>query len=331
MASYRHILVSDLKTTNEGVQAVNRATMAHPQFGTMDYPIRDGVVVSQNLAVLCDTVTAFNKLARFGVANDCKFILAPDNTGAGNLRVTREVWVYMEGDTYAMARIGYRDYSNNNSGSKYGICARGIKNKKYREWNESHYVLTSEKIEVAKKLVRTHIRPYTMYEVASQSLDAARSNTDRAFDSSDEKLDVAKRNVRVHSDLYAELNALIYSGYKFVSEGLREAVLQMQLATEENNIYKTKAVHMYFVRVGTDRMTGEQTLDIMTVFDIRKVQTVNMDKHQMTSYRASSLPQELADDIVGKVAVLSMLQSNGAHVEDVGTKIADNIYWVVKG
>lgn len=291
--------------------------------------LEGGLVVTPHLADFCKAIQKFNKHVQFGVADNCSSQIAYDPS----MRVASEVWVYVPGDTYAMVRIGHKEYGRGRNGydPKFGVYARHITNNRYKDYRHDHYRVTPEKLDTAVRAVKKYMRPYTFGEIAGMSLPMAQSCIQRVFDTTFGGETKARRAVEGHADLMTELMHLVNTGYSFNSASLREKVLDFDAAKREANEYRGKATHAYYVKVYTDDITNQQMCSLLPVFDIHKMSTSSngesLSNIPAETYPMDSLPETIADNVLGKLAVL-MMTEHQQYVQGVGMRVVDDAFWI---
>jgi hypothetical protein len=216
----------------------------------------------------------------------------------------------MEGDTYAMARIGYADYSVGDTALfKFMVESRTIKNEKYKDSRDEYHMVLTDTLDRAVKNASKHMRRYSPLEVATISYDKLRLPKIEAGSN----LYGAKRAVMDHPQLKTELFHLLDLGYSFLSTDLQGMV---------TNWRKTEAMSMakpcYFITVRL------QSDDMMCdVVRLHSYEDIKQGVDPAVVYKMEELPEELA----GRVAVLSMFEDNH-YVRSIGLRVNSSTFWV---
>jgi hypothetical protein len=125
-----------------------------------------------------------------------------------------------------------------------------------------------------------------------------------------------------NSILLGEIRALHSAGVTFTTPEFREVVANMEDAIELANGERSKRVDVlmvYFVK-----RNGVMVAETVHVDNIRGGDSSTHAK-EITTYAIDQVPAFVEE----KVSVLQTLD-NGSHVDGVGMKVNDNLYWVEK-
>jgi hypothetical protein len=278
----------------------------------------DGVMVTTELANLCDRVRAMHRHIKFAMAN------RPATLWVDGFSIPTELWAYFPGDQYCVMRLSYADFAVNGTANKYAVYSRHIHNEKYRSDRDQHHMVMSDTLERAVKNVNKYMRPYSPTDIARMSF----SDFEHSLQTQTWKLssayNEASNAVTNHKSLFSEMRGLINLGYQFNDASFTAAVKTMIATHEENEAKRHMAHHGYYVQVR--ECMGEQVFDVIPVFDIKKTPISNLGTHQ--TYNAEKLAQ-FDEDLPNKLAALSMLD-DGAFVEGLGLKANESRYWVLK-
>ena len=272
----------------------------------------DGLQCTAPLVMLAKAIRKTNRHVKFGVVRDVKYMWSESTY--------MELIVYMEGDTYAMARIGYADYSVGDVAKqrKFMVASRIIGNEKYRDNRKEYHMAMTDTLERAVKNVNKYMRRYPASEVAAISYEQIRHKLRAPASAAVSNMYDAKRVVREHPHLQTELLILLDSGYNFLSYELRDAITQMR---DTQKAY-TGAISMnkvcYFVTV---RLQSEDMM--CDVVRLHSYEDIKDGTDPTVVYKMEELPEELA----GRIAVLSMVEDD-QYVDNVGLRVNSSTFWV---
>ena len=235
-------------------------------------------------------------------------------------------WVYVPTQQYALMKIGYGPFrANKNLSLQYMICARHIKNEKYKEWRDQYLMLHSDSLPAIVAKAKKYLRPYTPQEEAALTYDKFKANTYSEKVASDVSLIRAADNIAItlRHTVISELVAMRQAGHVFAARQLCEAVdayIEQDKATKEE---ASLHAHAWYVRI-VDRF-GQAFAEVLPVFDVQS--KWEGDIAALTTvierYKLDEIPEPLA----GRLTVLGMM-SAGEGVSGVGCKITDAAYWV---
>jgi hypothetical protein len=247
-----------------------------------------------------------------------------------------EIAVYREGDALAMGWIGYGDYTPSERVHKrYTVYSPSITNGKYKTDSDAHHMAMTEDLGKAIKLVKKHLRPIPILEVANYSTFEVNHAFSEAHKSTRQMLDTARRAI-VGS-----------SGDIFINKSLENALAQLRMVGHEigdkdfnqhvDNYFAHKNVYaealnfsgsMYFVH--PQMKFGEPVYNVLPMTWGRSV------SHALPRFRAvdglSAAYLEAMDTdmetIKDRVAALYLMQ-NKDFVVGVGMKVDAARYFVV--
>jgi hypothetical protein len=279
-------------------------------------PTVDGIPVVASLVNFCAEIRKVNRHVKFGVGKKVK-----NSWGHGGPNRVMELYVYMDGHTYAMMKIGYADYSVKNTGDvKYMVYARMIKNEKFSDNKDQYYMATAENIERAVKNVKKYMRPYSPVECASMTFQDVRGKFSSVVSDVGSKLYNAKNDILSSAHLRAELFHMVDVGYEFLSEEFKGMIVNWREAYLEDQVARGRALHAYYVNVRIHR--EEMMCDVIEVLDANK--RSRLDAHMaVTTYKMEELP----DYISGSLAALSMVEDDH-YVDGVGLRVDSSTFWV---
>jgi hypothetical protein len=279
-------------------------------------PTVDGIPVVASLVNFCAEIRKVNRHVKFGVGKKVK-----NSWGHGGPNRVMELYVYMDGHTYAMMKIGYADYSVKNTGDvKYMVYARMIKNEKFSDNKDQYYMATAENIERAVKNVKKYMRPYSPVECASMTFQDVRGKFSSVVSDVGSKLYNAKNDILSSAHLRAELFHMVDVGYEFLSEEFKGMIVNWREAYLEDQVARGRALHAYYVNVRIHR--EEMMCDVIEVLDANK--RSRLDAHMaVATYKMEDLPEHLS----GSLAALSMVEDDH-YVDGVGLRVDSSTFWV---
>jgi hypothetical protein len=307
------------------VDVIERTTKAHMTkyestvvtVDENDPPVHkiDGIPVTPELAQFCTEIRKVNRHVKFGMGKRTTF------DWRGKVNLAQELFVYMDGQTYAMAKIGYGDYSiRTASGSKYMVYARMIRNEKFRDDSDQYHMATAETMERAIKNVKKYLRPYSPVECAGLSFDDVRNKFSSVAQGVSSQLYQARSGVLDSNHLRTELFHMLDIGYEFLSEDFRDKIEAWRERYNEDQVARARALHAYYVGVRIQR--DEMVCDVIEVLDANK--RSRLDTHMaVTTYKMEDLPEGIA----GNLAALSMVEDNH-YVDGVGLRVDSATFWV---
>jgi hypothetical protein len=115
------------------------------------------------------------------------------------------------------------------------------------------------------------------------------------------------------------MRTLVKVGHEFTNKQLESDLLNYFKLEEEHEVIKTKGVKVSYVRIY--EKYGKQCVDVATIIKDPKVYGNTVDT--VVTYDKADAPE----DIVGKVAVLSMVENNH-WVDDVGYRVDATMFYV---
>jgi hypothetical protein len=276
----------------------------------------NGLAVPKELGLLCDEMRKVYPHIQFGINANCSA------TWVGETLACIELWGYLPNDVYAPIRVGFSDYrvkKNDEKQPTYGVYARSITNQKFQSGREQYYMIMSDKLDKALTAVRTHLRAYRLGEIAK------RSNTDYHVEARDgagvsrRRFHRAQEDVVSHVSFINELQHMISSGHTFVDGAFKNAVLNMLEAKDMYDKEEHRVHYANFVLVR--EQDGGQVFDVMRNLEVGRSDA--LDKTPVETFTETTLPE----DIAGKIAALSMLQTNN-YVDGLGMRVSNITYWV---
>ena len=235
-----------------------------------------------------------------------------------------EIYAAVDTCPYALAKIGYGLYSTdkNKRTSTYMVCARGIENERYYSGRQQYHMRIALSLKAATKNALANLLPYSMEEVADREYEDYFQKSSKVGASKAAKLPALLGSV-THSVLLNEIRALTAMGVTFSTPEFRSVAESCddaaKLANEERK-KRIDVVLMHFV-TRTDGIVAE----CVGMSDIRAHHAFMPGRSEINTYLLADVPQALQD----KVAVLQTLPP-GDHVDGVGMKVEEMLYWVEK-
>ena len=242
-----------------------------------------------------------------------------------------ERWVYMPGEPYPMGWVGYGDYQYAGPGEDmFIVCSRKIFNGKYTH-GDQHHMRMSRATGPAVRNAKRYLQNYRPSEMAEVRVGDLRSEIRDVGDKLDKQLTVDARAAGVFGDLTSdpgegtatlmtELRHLANTGHEFVNAAYGVKLRAMLTSLEEQSMGKGQQLNMSFVSVR--QRLGVQSFDVV---DVDGAQDWNIKVAQESTRYTDNLPE----DILGKMSVLSMLE-NGKYVGGVGYRISDSMFYVTR-
>lgn len=239
-----------------------------------------------------------------------------------HIHVFKETYVCMDSSPYAVAQIGYGGYrEKSDSDALYMTYARGIANEKYGTGRKQYYMKMSAQLKSAIKNALGNLVPYTAKEMAVIEYDKMRDLSNKSGETKASKLPALLGAV-THSVLLNEVRALHAAGAKFTTPEFQSIVDNVDEAVQLANTERSKRVDM--VLVSFVERNGNMMADCSEVRDVRANHWPKV-ADEVNTYLLADVPQF----IVEKVSVLQTLD-NGNHVDGVGMKIDEKMFWVEK-
>ncbi len=327
---FNHVRTTALAvpTTHDAITAAQQVKWAY---------VLDGVPVSHRLFNYANALRDAVPNLKFGAVwttygfDDSAGVAYEYGPEGGQVRViyAEEVWVCMDVSHYALAKIGYKKYRNNRTGDpEYGVYARGIKNEIYGDYRDQYYTRMSINIKAAVKKTLLNLIPYTVAECAELAYESLRQKSKGAGDTKLSVLPSLLGKV-THNVLMNEVRALRAAGVSFstpefqaIAEGMDDAV---QLANAERNKRVDAVMVQFITRSGVMQAECSEVQDIRKMEDAVYAEEDEDGNGIVKTYAMEEVPPF----IVEKVSVLQGLD-NGGHVDSVGMKINDTLFWVEK-
>lgn len=262
---------------------------------------------------------------KFGVTNHCRSSMRMHD-------VFHEVWVYREGDEYALGRIGFcspnpdrGEYAENNA-PRYSVYSRAVTNEMYSPEKWAHSAVTSKDLKIAMRNAAKYLKIFSPVEYAKMSIRTFSGHTSSPRVDSIVRKDRAEREVRINmKEMTTVLVDAIKQGFVVPNSALREMIEEYAAAKQEYDERMSSRTHGYYVRIIDDM--GTQRATVIKIDDVTSHCNglPTYDLGEISSIPASDLP----DDIMGKLSVLAMLEGE-QYVEGVGMKVSPNMFWLIR-
>ncbi len=275
--------------------------------------------VTPELLEFIQAMSKKNPTFKYGVSDQCR------TTRNGDY-VYKEVWVYRDVDTYALGRIGFctaNPSSNRDSTEVYTVYSRAIHNDRFDDSRWAYHAVTTGNLDKAIKNASTYLRVYKPAECAEVTKIKFASYYKQAmFDAEKDQVDINREIRWDYSCLFAdELIRAVKNGHMIMDSKLSAVIAKLVLVKNEVEKQAARKLQAYHVRVYEER--GEQMASVLNVIEIEGSKSGIAGEH--TSIRVNDLPE----DIAGKIAVLSMVDS-AHYVDGVGLRAPDGTYWVAR-
>jgi len=314
---YKHVgitaLVSPSPENTEALKTIADAARNAGHEGWLD-----GVPVIPELYALGAGVRRMIPSVKFyGSIISCNH----DNRIFGEPELFSEVHAVVNDSPYSTARIGYGKYRGQKGDRHYMVDTRGITNEKYMTGRDQYSMKLASKLEVAVKNAVANMIPHTPGEIAKLTYEKYTERSVKAGQSKANKLP-ALMNAVSHSALLNEIRALHAQGATFITPEFQAIVDNMDEAVSLANEERSKRIDATLVHF-TQR-SGRMIARCVTCNDIRR-HTTMYTVPSSEDFEMDAIPPYIAE----KVAVLQTLE-RGNHVDGVGMKVIDTLYWVEK-
>jgi len=314
---YKHVgitaLVSPSPENTEALKTIADAARNAGHEGWLD-----GVPVIPELYALGAGVRRMIPSVKFyGSIISCNH----DNRIFGEPELFSEVHAVVNDSPYSTARIGYGKYRGQKGDRHYMVDTRGITNEKYMSGRDQYSMKLASKLEVAVKNAVANMIPHTPGEIAKLTYEKYTERSVKAGQSKANKLP-ALMNAVSHSALLNEIRALHAQGATFITPEFQAIVDNMDEAVSLANEERSKRIDATLVHF-TQR-SGRMIARCVTCNDIRR-HTTMYTVPSSEDFEMDAIPPYIAE----KVAVLQTLE-RGNHVDGVGMKVIDTLYWVEK-
>lgn len=297
--SYEHITVKAIEEYTEG-----------EEFG-----------VTKECDALAQKIRSIYRNVKFGVLTGC----SRRRSEAGGLDQWQSMYAYLPGHQYAMCEFGYKDVAVGKTDYRYFIRSRNIRNEKFHSSRDQFHMATSESLDRIFTSVKKYVRPYTPIECAETTYRAFTSSLGNVKSALIDAEAVAISKVtgdHGFPSLREELFGMLDRGYEFSNPTLRENIVTWRTKYQERKQADGIKKHAYYVQVRV--VGGEQTFDIFELFDVQRGSyRFKVDPQDVITRKAEDMPE----DIMAKLATLSMLE-DGQHVDGLGMRASENVYWV---
>jgi len=244
-------------------------------------------------------------------------------------RDDRWSWVYMPDDHYAMGLIGYGDFRDRGDGTfMYTVKSRNIENGKYNDYAQQYHMKMSASRPTAVKNARAHLRRYTphdMLEATKAYTRTAISNVVTSVREQHQKLERELFKATFYSDTpayVAEFKHLLDSGYEFMDRTLADKLATYFKSKVEYDALRNSTLNFTFVCASTYCDTPRVDL----IFTDNLTGYSRAPEPALQTYFGSEIADDVSEDIMGKVAMLNMLEDN-TYVAGVGYKVFEGIYY----
>jgi hypothetical protein len=332
--SYGHTRVEGvIEMTQRTKERAARSIVYTEPPNTIDYSkfkIYDGIPVHNGLFELMSQLHTEIPSIQFGVDPSAKSIDIDVSSDLGVMRYTRiacEAHAYIADSEYTIGRIGFGDYcatkaKNNARTPSYMVSSSKVVNKKYDDYREQHNMFMTKNLSTAVDNAKKYLRQYSPQDLALVVANTV-SNSISSVTYKKRRDSQDARSKLSDEATIKELKNLLTSGYTFLHAEVEQYIKDAVTKHDEYTQHKDKKVAGKFVTVSNQ--LGVQMFDVIPVTDVTYVDTIKADVNNSnnTRYRGDEMPE----DLMGRVAVLSMAQ-NMEYIEGVGNRLGDTIFWV---
>jgi len=291
------------------------------------FEIYDGIMTIPEVATFARELLKKHPDYKFGINSDC------DSSYELNSKRYYELWVYREGEHYALGRIGHR-YAGTKTTRRLSfetiprswfVMSRVIVNNKYGDHRWQYYSQISKSFEKTVKAAEKYLRSYAPHEVADMTKG-------RFLTKMQETLSTAQSELRssqytgvdlIGSKWVHEFKAILERGHEFSHLDVREKMQEIVARYDAVDELKSRPINGYHIQTSVPKWGDTEQHVYVTEYN--RLQAGKPDVLAPVRYGVSSLP----DDIKGKLAVVMML-TDDKHVDGVGYRINEDQYWVMK-
>lgn len=314
---YKHTLVSELNskiTLAPGSCTVFGRTVTHGEYPSMFWI--DDLPVSPELAHFARALRKASPSVMFKADTD-------DFKRYADYSVFHKLHVCVSSCDFSLGVIMYGDNGVTRGGElMYGVYARGIKNKKIKDWRWQHHLLVSTNLERAGKNAAKSLVPYALSEIAAMSRDDFACNLRSVKVDANSAARSFVTKCTPHSVLTTELRHLIRTGVEFVTPEFKTAAAEFMLADAEAQAMRERKVTGVFISLREER-GGMMAHTITCAGDMGSLTGAPVIDAATVSMPMGDMPH----DWQSKIAVLSM-QEAGTSVPGVGMKASSNLFWI---
>jgi hypothetical protein len=290
------------------------------------FEVYDGIMTTPEVATFARDLLKKHPDYKFGLNHDC------DSSYELHSKRYYELWVYREGEHYALGRIGYKyagtkanKRSFNDTPRSWFVASRVIASGKYSDSRWQYYAQISKSYEKTVKAAEKYLRSYAPHEVADMTKG-------RFLTKMQETLSVAQAELRytqytgvdlTGSKWVHEFKAILERGHEFSHLDVREKMQEIVTRYDVVDGLKSRPINGYHIQTSVPKWGDTEQCVYVTEYN--RLQVTKPDVLDPVRYGVSSLP----DDIKGKLAVVMML-TDDKHVDGVGYRINEDQYWVMK-
>jgi hypothetical protein len=277
--------------------------------------------VTPELSEFMQAMSKKNPTFKYGVSNNCR-----SSTQRNGDALYKEVWVYRDIDTYALGRIGFctaNREARHDAIEVYTVYSRAIQNDRFNEDRWAYNAVTTGNLDKAIKNASTYLRVYKPAECAEATkIKFADHYKQAIYDAAKEQNDINRRIRWDYSFTFAdELVRAVKNGHVIMNSEVSKVIAELVVVKNEVEKQAARKLQAYHVRVYEER--GVQMASVLNVIEIEG------DKSGVAGEHTSMPVNDLPEDIAGKIAVLSMVDS-AHYVDGVGLRAPDGTYWVAR-
>ena len=242
----------------------------------------------------------------------------------------RKVYVHMPNEPYVMGWIAYGDFQTEVKAeqSSYIVSSKYILNMKYAEHNDQYSMAMSINLDTAVRNAKKYFRPISTRDMAlhkegDMRLKASNTESRASNAKNNAQSDLLARSNRQtnieHNPMLEYMRTLVKVGHEFTNKQLESDLLNYFKLEDEHKVLLDKGINVNYVRIY--EKYGEQFFDVVPITKDPKVYGSTVET--VVSYKHADVPQ----DVLGKVAVLSMVENNH-WVDDVGYRVDTTMFYV---
>jgi len=242
------------------------------------------------------------------------------------------MWVYREGESYAMGYIGFGDFRDNGDGEHlYTVWSPNIINNRYGHGSQMH-MAQAKQLKKGVSNALKYLRPLSIKQVASISTRDCRRKVSEVVDDARTQFTHAAAFIThnfldahrgYENALQQELQHLVEIGHEFLDKELGDKLHTMFNNLKEYTLSKETNSNVFTFVEATKTITGRQVFRVATNVDTSFTYGFDVPQENISVYSQEELPEELA----GKLSVLSMIDPDN-YVEGVGYRAAANVFYL---
>lgn len=337
--SHTHAAVAEIKKFTESVvqgKAIERiardiqerdAILTAGQTPAILFEVYEGIMTTPEVVTFAKELLKRHPDYKFGINTDC------DTSWHLHAAQYHELWVYREGEHYALGRIGYRYTGTKLSRHRtkgdepklWFVASRKIKNNKYNDSRWQYFAQMSKDFAKTMKASEKYLRSYAPHEVSDLTKEEFTSRMRTTLNSAERELRCTQYAGAdmTSSEWVREFKSILAQGYEFAYPKIRDKIQEVVTRYDEVASLKARPISGYHIQTSVPKWGDTEQYVYVTEYN--RLQTSTPDMLSSVRHAVSSLPE----DIGGKLAVVMML-TDGKHVDGVGYRINEDQYWIMK-